>query len=555
MSLSLSLTLFLSLSLSTLAAAVEGGSFLRDVVGKRDNTNLNKEQILNNELLSKAVPLDEYRAHLKEQGLYLPMDQQGRHLENNNQGNIKYYYYNYYGDDDQAQVQYYNRNQNQNDNGDQQQQGANEDDYYVSSDNFLDFDGYSLKYAKCQPVQRFSAYAMEAGEYSPMVINDIVILRLCPSYYCSSSRDFGCLYDYAEYAIELTDYVRVMLRHKMDKEGQLCDWCQYCVAGRRRTANNNNNYYYNNDDANANANYGGDDAAAGDDAVVVVDDAYAAVQYPEGCEEYESYCLDESGYSVCDEGNNANVGDDGVEYMATEEYLDIIGCTQVNGGYFLRPRCDGYTSKISMAVFHDRFCTWYAGDEVDIDSFGLGIDQSIFQEFSSTGCLDCSQSNEPPYFNSNSNLCNRIDITSARCTLSLGTQLFAYNDTNVTYSDAKECSYIESLRTGTYDPEGRLYSEETFGVNRKITNTQKWLLSVSLVVCAFLAIYSCYLHHAITNLLIKSLSHTDLLPPSRYRRRSSSAGRRKGRRSRKPVDEDDEDDDENFDIRGNPTPA
>lgn len=382
----------LALLLTTWSA--EGGSFLRDVVGKRD-TKPNKEQVLNNDLLAKAIPFDQYRAQLKEQGLYLPMDQdhKGRRLEQN-QGNIKYYYYNYYGDDDQVQVQYY-----KNENDDQPQQDANgNDDYYVSNDDFLDFDGYSLKYAKCQPVQRFSASAVEAGEYSPMVINDIVILRLCPSYYCSNSRDYGCLYDYAEYAIDLTDYVRVMLRYQMDQNGQMCDWCQYCVAGRRKLANNN---YYNYDDGynqaaagdDGNVNYNDDAAAAAGDDAAVVDDAYAAVEYPEGCEDYESYCLDGDGYSVCDQENaNGNAGDDGVEYMATENYLDIIGCTQVNGAYYVRPRCDGSSNTIAMAVYYDRFCTWYGGDDVDIDSFGLGIDQSIFESFSSTGCLDCSQS-------------------------------------------------------------------------------------------------------------------------------------------------------------------
>lgn len=125
----------------------------------------------------------------------------------------------------------------------------------------------------------------------------------------------------------------------------------------------------------------------------------------------------------------------------------------------------------------------------------------------------------------------------------------------MTYSDEKECNYIDSLRSGTYDSEGKLYSEEVAGeFNRKVTETQKWLLGVVMAVCGLLAVYSCYLHHAITNLLIKSLSHTDLLPPSRHRRRSSSASRRRGRRSRKPVDED-EDDDENFEVRGSPIAA
>jgi hypothetical protein len=384
------------LVLIQLFLSVEGGSFFDDVVGKSTQKS-NKEHVLNNELLAKAIPLDEYRAKLKNDGLYLPMDNT-RQLEDYNQGNIKYYYYNYNGDDDQAQVQYYNRYQNQNQNDDQQGQAGNDDDYYVSNGNYVDFDGYSLKYAKCQPVQRFSAYAVEAGEYSPMVVNDIVILRLCPSYYCSSSRQYGCLYDYAEYAIEMTDYVRVVLRYKMDQQDQLCNWCQNCVAGRRRRAANNDDAAagddgYNNQAAGDDAAQQGDDgyaaaAAAGDDAAAAGDDAYTAAQYQDGCEDYESYCLDSNGYSVCDDNSGT---DDSVEYMTTEEYLDIIGCTQVNGGYFVRPRCDGYTNTISMGFYHDRFCTWYAGDEVDIDSYGLGIDQSVFDDFSEMNCLDCSQ--------------------------------------------------------------------------------------------------------------------------------------------------------------------
>ncbi|KAL3909068.1 MAG: hypothetical protein SGARI_002779 [Bacillariaceae sp.] len=197
-----------------------------------------------------------------------------------------------------------------------------------------------------------------------------------------------------------------MLRYQMDKEDQLCDWCQNCVAERRRRRAAN--YYYDDaynynagddayaayagDDANAAAgddaaaaqvddyNYAGDDAnaAAGDDAAAAGDDAYAEAQYPEGCEDYETYCLDDNGYSVCDEEDNADAGDDGqAAALTAEEYLDIIGCTQVDGGYFVRPRCDGYSDTISLGIYNDQFCTWYAGDQVDIEDFGLGIDQSL----------------------------------------------------------------------------------------------------------------------------------------------------------------------------------
>jgi hypothetical protein len=381
-------------------------SFLRDVIKAKSTTataTTTKQQSMNDELLSKAIPLQEYRNRLKSQGLHL-MDDNNNSKENSDQERkLSYYYYHY--NDDNVNVQQYNDNgQNNNQQQDEEQV---DDDYYVNQNNFMDFDGYSLKYAKCQPVQRFSETAVEAGEYSPMVVNDIVILRLCPKYYCSNDRAFGCLYDYAEYAVELTDYIRIMLRYKMDRDGQRCDWCQTCEAnivyttngGRQRRAANNNYYYnYNNDDANAQ----GDDAAAqGDDNVETAAPETAApetaaptgVEYSEGCEDYPTYCLDEYGASVCAAygQDNVNNGDDGYS-MTADEYLDIIACTQINGGYFVRPRCNGYSGTVTMGIYHDRFCSWYAGNEVDIENFGMGIDQSYFEFVSSEGCIDCSQS-------------------------------------------------------------------------------------------------------------------------------------------------------------------
>jgi hypothetical protein len=131
--------------------------------------------------------------------------------------------------------------------------------------------------------------------------------------------------------------------------------------------------------------------------------------------------------------------------------------------------------------------------------------------------------------------------------------MFVSNDTYST-SDQTDCSFIQSVRSGTYDNDGQLYINSVFSNIRMVTDTQKVLLGVSLAICALLAFYACYLHHAITNLLIKSLSHTDLLPPSRFHRRRSngSANRRRGRRGRKlPVNEDeDEDEEENLEVKG-----
>ena len=170
----------------------------------------------------------------------------------------------------------------------------------------------------------------------------------------------------------------------------------------------------------------------------------------------------------------------------------------------------------------------------------------------------------PPYFTANSNLCNRIELSGARCSSSLESNLFPNStDDDASYyysSDDTECSFIESLRFGTYDENGQLYTAESQGVTRQITKQQKILLAVAIVICVILAMYACYLHHAITNLLIKSLSHTDLLPTSRHRRRSprGNSGRRSQRSrrsSRKPVEDDEDEDDNAFEMKGGATDA
>lgn len=131
-------------------------------------------------------------------------------------------------------------------------------------------------------------------------------------------------------------------------------------------------------------------------------------------------------------------------------------------------------------------------------------------------------------------MCNRMHRTSARCTNSLQYDLFDSDGDD----ESTDCSFIESLRFGTYDEEGRLYTEE-FGsaTHREMTVGQKWTLGLTIAICVYLAMYSCYLHHAITNLLVRSLSHTELLPPRSRQRKARS------RSSRRQIESDTEDED------------
>jgi hypothetical protein len=514
-------------ALSLLSHSLAEASFLRDVAGTKEVKS--RQAATEDALLAKAIPLDEYRATLRAQGYDIPVS---RRLDD--------------AGDDAAQ----------NEDEEEEQEDENGDDAYAAyyGDANYSFSGYSLKYAKCQPVQRFSEESIQAGEYSPMIIDDIVILRLCPYRFCSTSRTFGCHYNYAEYAIGLTDYVRIMLLYKMDKTDQLCNWCDNCNANARRL-----------DDAGDDAAQG-DDATQGDDAAVQGDDDNNWWNYANGddaanaendeCYNNMTYCFDEYGDSVCDDGDDDADGDDA--YLGVEEYLDYLDCVNVkddqNYNYYVQPRCDGEEQTIKMGIFYDQFCSHYAGNQATLQDLGLGFREGYFEDmYSTSSCLDCSESvsslyrylffcygcgqesdilfqsqNFAPNFDANSHLCNSVHVAGAKCTNNLQNNAFEDNESS---SEANsECSFIESVRYGTYDEDGQLYTESSFfGTDRSITDGQKWGLALSLGFCGLLAIYSCYLHHSITNLLIKSLSHTDLLPP--YRARRSSRDNNRGKRS------------------------
>lgn len=73
-------------------------------------------------------------------------------------------------------------------------------------------------------------------------------------------------------------------------------------------------------------------------------------------------------------------------------------------------------------------------------------------------------------------------------------------------------------------------SDYGYNIDPQVTPFQKAFLAISIIACFALGVYSCYLHHSITNLLIKSLSHSTLLPPVKRRSRNSNsrAGSRAG---------------------------
>lgn len=536
-------------------AVVRAGSFNHDVVAKvaKKVRRQKEQQNVEDELLQMAIPIEEYNRQLRELGVDIPTAAASEGATEKFQRMLD-------GED-----------------------GA-EDDYYMNENYMYSFSGYSLKYAKCQPIQQFSADALAAGEYSPMVTQDIVILRLCPYKSCSDSRQYGCHYNYAEYAIGLNDYIRIMLRYKAAKKEKLCEFCGGCMNrrnleenengenennGENQQENGNNENQQNNqqNDNNNNGNqaqaddyYGADDDGGNNNYNYYNndDDGNNNFQYyyneGDDCYTYGAYC--EGYYQDCangdDDAQQYNYQDDYAQNMADktleeDEYYDYLGCTEIaddyGGIYFVRPSCESTSSgsKITMTIFYDQYCSQSASSAVNMDNFEVRFDESVFYELYEGSCIDCSESNYPPGFNANSYMCNKIHDVAADCTTNMVYDLFDGQS-----SDSTECSFIESIRFGTYDNNGQIAQEATEGAEEVVTDLQKIGLAASAFICTLFVVYACYLHHSMTNLLIKSLSHRELLPPGRHskRRSPSKTKRRRSKGSKGSRRSDEEDSDE-----------
>jgi len=225
----------------------------------------------------------------------------------------------------------------------------------------------------------------------------------------------------------------------------------------------------------------------------------------------------------------------GIDYMS---YVNYIGCqeVQVNNGdtYYFSPHCDPDTQKITMGVYYDGYCSQNAEDYVNPeDVTGIAF-EDVMASTDELDCISCTRSNYPPYYNANNYLCNNIYKHAGKCDLYLAYDIGTNDDQDFYYYSMSnsisenQCSFIESIRLGTYDDYGQIYVSNSQKSSQKasVSGDQKASLIILSLICAGLAVYSCYLHHEITNLLLKSLSG-GLMQKKTVSRRSSSKKKKK----------------------------
>ena len=266
-----------------------------------------------------------------------------------------------------------------------------DDDFVIQ--NPYDFQDYSLKYATCQKIQRFSSEAVANGEYSAMIVDDIVVLRLCPKRHCTSNYQWGCNSGYGEYALRLDKYLSIMLQYKTDKRSKMCSFCESCNNRRRRMEDAEKG----NDDFYA---YSGDD---GEEEQAANDDANNDNENDNDNNNNNNYNYDYSDNNLCDhysyicENAQSKCNNDDDDSLTYSSYMNYLDCTQINNEnnnnrhYWISPHCDSETNNINMGIFSDPYCSEYVGDEINIQKYtGINFGDNIFSEFYSSECVDCS---------------------------------------------------------------------------------------------------------------------------------------------------------------------
>jgi len=407
--------------------------------------------------------------------------------------------------------------------------GDNDDSYFNNAD--VNFQGYAMKFATCQNVQRFDTDAMQRGDYSPMFTDSIVVLRLCPKRSCSTSAQYGCSSGYGEYAIDLSDYVRIMMYYKDHKQKNFCAFCKACTAyGYYYTANNDNDYYTANDDTDDKYYNQANDDGGDDNANIQGFDTDTCYHYSQRCANVAATC----------QSDDDAAGE--IDYIS---YIDYLGCQEIEGldgsTLYMSPQCDSDTEKIAMGVFYDEYCSQSAGDSVNAESFTGVAFEDVMASTEDLECISCAPSNYPPFYKANNYVCNNIYKHSGKCDAYLSSDIsnsqnYYSNNAESTESDT-QCAFTEAIRLGTYDSEGKIYVSTSQKSSQKATvsGDQKASLIILGLVCAAFAMYSCFLHHEITNLLLKSLSSgliKDSRNGSRRKSRSSSRSRRGSSRGR-----------------------
>jgi len=262
-----------------------------------------------------------------------------------------------------------------------------------------------------------------------------------------------------------------------------------------------------------------------------------------------------------DDDDDASSSSNMIDYMP---YINYFGCQKQGDSYgnyhYVSPQCDPNTNTIEMGVFYDEYCDQYAGNDIAVyDYLGDDFSTNTFKSVQSSECIECAENKYLPYYNANNVFCNNVYQSSGQCDAYLAYDLgeksyddagddTAAGDDDDNTDDATmalqnevQCSFIESIRYGTYDKYGHIYVNMFQSSNqeaKEVTTGQKIMLGILSSVCIGLTAYSCMIHQEMMNLLLKSLRTGLIESKKRWVRRRGHGGSSSSRREQEQESDD-----------------
>jgi hypothetical protein len=337
---------------------------------------------------------------------------------------------------------------------------------------------YSVRFEQCQFVKAFDEELAQSDESSTVLSTKrFVLFRLCPSG-CNS-----CNYNYGEYLVDLETYLEATVQYFQNYYDQMCQACYEC-------SNN------------------------------AADDQAQDGQQQQGNNRYLRF-LQNYGESVnCD---SCTEECQKIENMEAKGYVDateFVACKLIYGPQddnrqplYAGPVCASNGSKINIGVFTDENCliadtTKDVNDYLSGDNGQMRLGHNLLKNTYTNTCISCkepadqnknNQGNDNIDSDAVSEMCETLYSASAKCEKKHG---FAdgygsYNgyENQLTQEDSV-CSFMQSLKSGTYSEEGDIMVSGASHVagSDSTTGGQKFALTFFILGTVGLAVYAAMLH-------------------------------------------------------------
>lgn len=344
---------------------------------------------------------------------------------------------------------------------------------------------YSVKFEQCQFVKAFDEDLAQSEESSTVLSTKrFVLFRLCPSG-CSN-----CNYNYGEYLVDLGTYLEATVQYFQNYQEQMCGACYEC---------------YQEDGDQQQAEEGDQQQAEGEQ---------------QGNNRFLRF-LQNYGETVnCDTCVEACQKIDNMEANGYLDATEFLYCKLVydpnddnRQPLYAGPVCASNGSKIKIGVFTDEDCL-VADTTKDVDDYLSGengqmrLSHNLLKNTYTNTCISCKEPEDQNKNNQGNDnvdgdqvaeMCETLYSSSAKCekTHGFADGYGSYNGyENQVTQEESVCSFMQSLKSGTYSEEGDIMVSGASHVagSDSTTGGQKFALTFFILGTVGLAVYAAMLH-------------------------------------------------------------